>query len=406
MKRLSLKSIDLFSILGFISVLFLIVFTIGNNNCPYTYDEPWYQSNVDALKAKGLSKEFLIEMKGPAGPTHAIVFYLFRFFTGDNLVLVRLVNVFLLIITLLILQKATKVSQVDSTQKSLALMSIPMTFAAAGLAITNMPAMLFTTMSLYLLLISLKKDSLLLSALGGLMLSFAILARQPYLVVSVSSLILLFDKNINKKNTIVFFITSIILPLYVFSIWQDIAPKWGGNDTKVRFLAPEFLFSALGYSFLVTVLIAPSFLVRLRSKQLLILSVALVSVFGLCYLFNFKVLVLGRYFTLLPEGIQGILKIVNATILVCFGLYFLASLAYRTWENRENKIYTFSSACIFLICLSCIKVTHLFSSLYVLQAAPFLILNISPYMKLNKIELAGRVLGTILGILSLISFFR
>jgi len=75
-------------------------------------------------------------------------------------------------------------------------------------------------------------------------------------------------------------------------------------------------------------------------------------------------------------------------------------------ENRTNNIYVFCGLGSFLILLTCIKVTHLFSSLYVLQAAPFFMVILSYHMKFSKMELMLRLAGIVMGIISLISYFR
>ena len=163
---------------------------------------------------------------------------------------------------------------------------------------------------------------------------------------------------------------------------------------------PIYGFYAFGYMFLITIIIAPKFLIKLDFKIILPI---LILIFLCCLYFNINSVILTFYFFQLPNFLQINLKIIISTILLFGTFYFIYSLIYRLYYNFNNY-NLFLSSIIFTILFSCIKITHQFSSLYVLQALPFFIILLSPYMEFNKKSFTLKLLGFIIGLFSLISY--
>lgn len=216
------------SFIGFAS---LTILTLGHLQAPF-WDEEWYLRNIPLLEQYGLSEQFLMKYWGPAGPLYAFVHFAFEPVTQLKAPWVRIVNVILLGFSILFIWLTLRLTkQVNPFALSLALLSIPMIYVCAGLALTEIPAMMFIAMAILLLLYSLQHEHLLFKVLmgiaGGLALGLSILGRQPYLVVAFASVIFILKDSEYKRNLlsiIPFLIGAIILPAIVFRVWGNIQP--------------------------------------------------------------------------------------------------------------------------------------------------------------------------------------
>src|SRR4051794_19074463 len=65
------------------------------------HDEGWYLETAEALRAKGLTAEFLRGLPGPAGPLYSVVHALFAPLTGLQRPGIRFVNMSLFALTVL-----------------------------------------------------------------------------------------------------------------------------------------------------------------------------------------------------------------------------------------------------------------------------------------------------------------
>ena len=387
-----------FNLLSYLILLFIFIFILCNNR-PLFFDEPWYYSNVLLFQKFGYSYDFLNNLKGPAGPSYAIIFYYLSFFTGNNIILVRLVNFLFLILTLIYVNKSisfyTKIE--NSYIYAYSALSVPMIFVSTTFAITNNIGLFFSTYSFYLLHKSLTSNKIYTAIFAGICMSIAILSRQPYLIIPFLSPFLLY-KNTNYNNIkkiIIYLFFSLFLPLYVFSIWKNLIPLIGSDTISTISSKPIYGFYAFGYMFLITILIAPKFLVKLDFKKSIPI---LILIFLSCLYFKINSVILSFYFFQLPSNLQFNLK-----ILIFGTFYFIYSLIYRLYFNFNNY-NIFLSLIIFSILLSCIKITHQFSSLYVLQVLPFFIILFSKYIEFTRKGFVLKLLGFIIGLFSLISY--
>jgi hypothetical protein len=392
-----------FKLLSYLILLFIFIFILCNNR-PFFFDEPWYYSNVLLFQKFGYSKDFLINLKGPAGPSYAIIFFYLSFFTNNNIILIRLVNFLFLILTLMYLNKNISLyTKIDKSYiYSYSALSVPMIFLSTTFAITNNIGLFFVTFSIFLLHKSLTTNKNFTALFAGISMTIGILSRQPYLIIPLLSPFLLYNNlNFNNlKKIIIYLFSSLFLPLYVFSIWKNLIPLIGSDTISAISFMPIYGFYAFGYMFLITILIAPKFLIKLDFKIILPI---LILIFLCCLYFKINSVILTFYFFQLPNFLQTNLKIIISTTLIFGTFYFNYSLIYRLYYNFNNY-NLFLSSIIFTILFSCIKITHQFSSLYVLQALPFFIILLSPYMEFNKKSFTLKLLGFIIGLFSLISY--
>lgn len=404
--------IYLISLGGFLAIIFI---NATNTTGHLWKDEHWYLYDVALLHQYGFTKEFLLKYWGPAGPLYAVVHALFEPVTQLKANRLRLMNTFFLgLIILIISQIIIKKEGVkDLWVKSLSILSIPTIYVIGGMALTEMPAMLFLSIALFLFTESLSNNSQTIkitqSIAGGLCLSFAILGRQPYLLVIPCSLLFLIPIKNFRQNYLpvcLFIISSLLLPLYVFNIWGNIQSAKTIDTAKG--INSFYGILGLGYGAIFTLLIAPAWFYIPSKKHLkyYLLGAAAIIISNV-FLFQYSFLpmytIIESTFTV--NAAVTIAKIF-ASLIIILAAYFVISGLMRFFQKPFMPDASFYIACCFLIIATCFKVVHQFSSRYVAQAAPFMILMLAPYIKANSYKFLATIAGVVLGILSLLSFIH
>ena len=100
--------------IGIILLFVLLIFTFFQSKPPF-WDEAYYLENITNLNKTGFSKQYLINYKGPAGPTYAIIHYLLQPITKLSVPLVRIVNIIFLVGILIYTKKIF--DTLDKTKK-------------------------------------------------------------------------------------------------------------------------------------------------------------------------------------------------------------------------------------------------------------------------------------------------
>ncbi len=385
------------------------------------WDEAYYLENVNILNDLGFTKDFLIKYKGPAGPTYAVIHYCLNPITGFEVPGVRLVNLVFLAFTIYIIcLTLKKLNRLNGNHFPFAItaLSIPTVYTIAGMALTEMFAIFFLSIFIYLLVYVYfeMKYFWCLGIIAGFSLSFAILARQPILMVLFALPVFLFEKNIRfrinlpPKGFIYFLVLSSIsasiLPLMVFSIWGDIQPV-SQAATGVGF-APKHLMLALGYSAIYSFFLNPSFF-RVNNKEVNMVELLLIGLLTiLLNIFLLKVSFIpfaSLVSNILPEGLVMFYGLCCGCFLTTVGLlfvYYFLKAQLIEWD----KINLFLSIGFLLIVATSIKVTHQFSPRYVSQAFPLILLAVNHKRRdIETFDILILLIGGILGIISLDSYF-
>ena len=137
----------IFYVMIAIGFLLLLFFTLNRNTHKLWFDEQWYLDNVNILKNYGVSKQFILEVKGPAGPLHAIIHYLFLPLTDLKLPYIRLINIGFTLPILFVLYRIHKLLKAkNAIAATLGFYAVPMIYVCTGMALTEIPAMLFAVL--------------------------------------------------------------------------------------------------------------------------------------------------------------------------------------------------------------------------------------------------------------------
>jgi len=407
------ESIVLF--VGFIGLVALIL----HYNRPPFYDEDDYLRNVDLLQQYGFSKAYLLKHIGSAGPLYPALHYILAPLTKLETPYIRLLNTFLLLGTIYFIRLILKNLQFAQSYAWL-VFAIPMTYVISGLALTEIPAVFFFSVALYLITHSITSDSsyfksVLLLAAAGLFISFAILGRQPFLLILGALPILFFKKDQFFKTGILLLITlifSLALPCYVFIVWGGlVAPDDGALYIRIAeegiSIQPIFFFLCTAYYAIVFFIATPSFYIRLTTSEILVSIVLTILFIGL----NFKY----HLFVFLPMAqlmrntfspiVVTWAEIIFGVLVLLVSLYFIVTLIRQLIRHNYQKELLFFAAAIMLIALACIKITWGFSSRYPAQALPFLVPMFAYFYKGNKYSNYRLGAGVLLGLTSLASYF-
>ena len=136
---------------GVLFVAFLSMVTlVATSPNRFLYDEPYFANYVSLLHQYRFTPRLLNSLNAAPGPLSAVVQVIFEPLTQRRPVAMRLVNVFSLIMLTLVLVMWLKREGNDYWVAGCSVLVVPMTWVVAGMALSEMSAMVFVTLSLYL----------------------------------------------------------------------------------------------------------------------------------------------------------------------------------------------------------------------------------------------------------------
>lgn len=398
--------------------MFLVLLTIYHKQPPL-YDEPLFIPNVYLFEQYGLSKKFLLNINQQApGPLYQFIHYPLRSITHLQTPGIRLVNTALLgLMILLLTALITRIHTASRKQAfilALTVMAVPMVWTVSGMALTEIPPMFFATLSILLLWFALQRQesalpvSLFMALLAGFALGMAILGRSPFLIMVPAAGALLINHFRSTGRwllVIIYCSVALAMCLPVFYIWKGLTPPQQAF-TAAGGLDAEHGMLAFAYGALITFLLAPGWFYF--SKRIIIY---LLGGYAVLLLLNIT-LVHWEYGPLsvamekiLPAALMRLYPFIMAPALTVVAVYFIICSAWRAWERRTEPFFLFLLTSAMLMLATSFKVTHLFSSRYVAQAAPFFVLLLLGYDKLTYSKVLRTVAGMIIGLLSLETYF-
>lgn len=387
--------------MGFVVLISMILLS----RTPLTYDEPWHLETVPLLQEKGLSADFLRSLPGPAGPLFSVVQGLFAPLTHLQPPGVRLVSAAslaaLVAAVFLIL-----LSRNDSPQPwsmALCVLCIPILWRWAGLALTELPPLVFLAGFLACMLnldqAGPRSRQLALAITGGLCLGIATLGRQPSLV-AIGALPLLWRDRRSVLPLAMTVLSSALLVLPVFYTWGGIVPP--RMNLIPAGINPGFGMLSFAYGAVLVLLLAPRYFVL--SAPLIVISIltgaalhwfiwepSLVPLYSAAH----------RY---LSPGLVNVYARLANTLMIAAGVLLIISILVRAAQDRKDRSALFMSAACLLLLATPARVTHLFSPRYVSVAVPCLVYLTAPWSPPTFCKAIRLTVGVILGALSLWSF--
>jgi hypothetical protein len=385
-----------------------LVVLVATSPGHFVYDEAPFVEYVSLLHRHGFTTEFLNALTGTVGPLYAFVHAAFEPLTGLRPVDMRLVNVLLLtaVFGLLALWLKRR-REVDWTASAASVLVIPMTWVMAGIALSEMPALLLVTASLCLQLRGLEVlgrpvPVVCWFAASAVFLGAAVWGRQPYLLLAgVPVLMALLEPRLRFAALLfVAIVLAIALPL--FAVWHGLVPP-SHQERVQQGLAPINAILSLGYIGLCFFLLAP----RTRWSSTTGLAVMVVAAFVANALFGLIAIAPLRTIAErhLSAGFAAAYGNLCGSMFLACGVVFVIWLIRVTWERRDDLQAVALNAGLLCIALSPIFIGHQYSSRYTAMSLPYLILAAEPWRNWQMTNVVTTAIGVLVGAMSLMGYF-
>jgi len=386
-----------------ISVQLICLFTLSVLGPKLVYDEIPYQKTVPLVWKYGLSKEFFLQLLG-AGPLYSWIHAFFAPLTHLALPQIRILNFcFLPILILGIFWSLSILRLSNSLCSALLIMALPPIYVITGMALTDLPPLAFFSIAIASILAALKNDNLhswAYCVLSGICFGVAILGRQTYSVPLVMLvLFIILDFRLWGKILLTLFLG--ILPLFwLIRNWGNLVPP--EISTSIIGFAPQHLINAFLYTGFFIAILCPRWF-AINWKIICFSTIIGIFINALYPIVNITPLRTLAESVLTPFLLSLYTKTVSHLSL---GLVFIVFFSFvkRGWEHRTDKIYLYFVFATASLIFTNLKITHVFSSRYVISEAPLLILLVSPYIKFSKGLVIRLLFGGALGFLSLSTY--
>lgn len=175
-------------------------------------------------------------------------------------------------IVLLLTSYRPTVSLEERLVSGLSLLAIPFLWPAVGMALTELPALLFFTCFVLLFLKLIDSDDVLnpkvfgVAFAAGFCLGIAILGRQTYLVIVPISLLMMFWLGRKWLAALLCSIIALAISGWLFVLWHGLAPQqyyWVAQSS----LSFRYLLLSLSYAAVATLFLNPLWVLRQRDKS-------------------------------------------------------------------------------------------------------------------------------------------
>lgn len=394
----------------------ILAFGTANNYFPTRWnysDEAQHLANIELIRQYGTGRDFLLRYTCTPGPVYAYVQYFLAPITAGDLARMRLVNIAFLGVSILLMRALVNWFWPEYITKApavaFAFMFVPVSYIAAGLALTEFCSITFLLFGLWILTLALDEPNkalkFLWSSLAGLSLGFSIGSRQPFIVVL--PMLFMFGYNKNQRPQLaalsVVFIAALIFPLILYSIWGGWVSPFFQEKVAERFWAPEFGLLAFSYASLFMFFISPKWFLTFKIFEKNSLNIGILASFiAINYVFKFLEFLPNKALAWeFPLWLQNIMANFFGGATAYLAFIFIKNF-YINWHKfRFRRGNAFLYACAFFLLFSCVKNTLMFGSRYLLPATPFLILLAVPSFSENKFIICLRLGAVALGMVSL-----
>jgi hypothetical protein len=397
-KRLLLLALGLWS---------LLAIGIATSPSQLVYDEPYHIGLATLISKEGFFHALVSPAnQSAAGPLYASLQLAFEWASSLAAPGIRWVGFFCLLLSSILVSKTTFASNqrfLSISQVGICFLGIPFLWPCAGMALTEIPAMLFFSLALFCIarMIGAENSNAHFSwaALAGLSLGLAILGRQTYLIlIPVIFLWALFQRKF-LLPVLLLFVFAGLCSGWLFIVWKGLVPPSQQMvDGGLRF---DHSLLAMIYIGIAGFILAPSLLLQMP------------LLFGIPFLVISGAI---GFFTIGGEIVPAktlLLALFGEELAVQIGRFALAVMfaISAIWIiSLSNKIASGRSPFLFLnllILLAFIaapaKISHLFSSRYVVTAMiPLIFLT---GFENTKLAISLKLIGGLIGAATLATYY-
>jgi len=391
----------------------LLLWLIATSPKHLVYDEPYHIGLAENIFHQGLGQA-LVDPKNQsaAGPLFAVFHLAFAPITHLAAPAIRWIN-FLLLLVVVALTGLTRTRTMNDSKPidsgAIALLGVPFLWPATGMALTEIPALVFFcgfVLCIQRLCCKSQKQGspgklAVWAVSAGICLGLAILGRQTYLIILPSFLVLFFLGTVKPRLLALSLLSTGVVSGWLFFIWGGLVPP---SQAKVNSgLQPEHLLYSVAYVASATTFISPRWLCPKDWKSALI--AAMVGTFVAVSIRDHgdppaKSLLL----RLLGSEAGYTIGVVIFAFMGALGTLWILNTCTVLWSRRDDPFQIFAGVLLLSLVIAPVKVSHLFSSRYVVGLLGVLILVLPPQ---RSSLLAVRILiGSALGAAILWSYYQ
>ena len=403
-------------IMGFvgIAVLGLVVLLSPRH---LVYDELAHISNVFEVHRIGWIATLTSASNiSAAGPLFTAIHFICEPWTKLSAPAIRLPNFILFVGVLLVFAKTVQLLQIrDPALAALSIIAVPFLWPAAGMALTEIPALFCYAASVWICVnveqagdrVSVVR--ICLALMGGILLGLACLGRQTYLATlfALPFLCQRDPKTWLPPALIVFSALSVCG--WLFWVWGGfVPPSLKSNDAGLHYSHGVLSFSYLA---LATLFLAPKWLLfekgLSRKELVLIYAVGLgAAILALAYPIAEIVparTLMGRILT--PSVFAWYPRVISA-LLAGLAAIWMMRFARELWLYRDQRVWLFIHLSLLVLALTPIKISHQFSSRYVVTDIALLVLLVwKRHDPISWVYGARVAFGTFIGAMILRTYF-
>ncbi len=291
------------------------------------------------------------------------------------------------------------------------LLAVPFLWPAVGMALTELPALLFFTCFVLLFLRVINSDVVLsrevfgFAFVAGLCLGAAILGRQTYLIVVPALVVLMFWLREKWTAVLICIMTALAVCSWVFALWHGLAPSHQYHRLTHSSVSFTNLLLSLSYAAVATVFLNPRWLAGQRP-----------TVWIICTLCGFALAYFARNYEDPPAksllvhafGMQLGLWIgfVVGCALGAIGAVWAWTTFKTFWRERRDPGQVFLLMSLGALVMAPMKITAQFSSRYIVGCLGVLFLVVDAPLKSSRYWAARMFVGSVLGMAILWTYFQ
>lgn len=350
------------------SCLLVMVVMIAFSPNELKYDERYHIGLASSIREtgwiNGLTSPKNQSAAGPLFPAIHNAMYFATLFQAPH---IRWINFGILIGFLVVVYKTISDTNPFAEQITLSLLGIPFIWPSTVMALTELPALFAFNLSIYCLFSRFRHTCstdgrFLLPIIGGLWLGLAILGRQTFLIVFPAFGIIALCYRDRMYELLIFILTAAITCSWVFVIWRGLVPEsqlHTGNGISM-----QYGLKGLSYVAVASFILNPNQFLGLSKRD--VFSSLLLSLTCAVSTASPDSVPFGTLFNgYLTLGNQQILSVLLWSVIFQFGILWVMLLVRNLMIHRYDSCRTLNALLVFSLAIAPFKVTHGFSSRYV-----------------------------------------
>ena len=411
MPTLNTRAQRVTAVIVIMSVL-LLAGLIGTSTHTRVYDERWYLNYAEAVRDVGWYHAMTDKDNNhgsSVGPVYPAIHLAVSPLTKIQPPGARWVNfVCFLLVIVAVSRTLPGAVRPHALVGASSLLAVPFVWPTAGLALTEMPAMVFFSFTV-LVMVKLIQESEAqvtprsygLAVVAGVLLGITILARQTYLVGVIAMLLLTVVAPHRWKLWLIAAATTMAVCTWLFVLWGGLIPPY--QQYRPTPVSAVRLLQSLSYIAVATLFLDPKWLkpTNVRTALALIGVGAVISLL----VFDFPDAPAQALIGRLGEPWTALAGMGILTAMTSLGVLWAWTAARRALADRRDVTRVFLFLLLFALVAAPAK-GYIFSSRYVVAAVGILVLVLDLPRRWDGWLGVRIAVGSLLGAVSLLGYYR